>query len=122
MLQPIVISETPEPGSSAAKRSREVLVDHHVQATSKKRRTEFIDVVVEAVTSDRLLHDLLNIVEFEHGEDKERVVIVTTKKLDYHEPMKHVSRVRLVLTGDRSYYIQVKFNVAGAFAFLILAS
>ena len=112
LLQPIAISEAPklrpEQNGSVAKRPTELLVDDHFQSSVKKRRTEFIDFAVHAVMSDQVLRGLLNVGEFEHGDERERVLIVTTKKLDYHEPGKHISRVRLVLIGDGTYYIQVR--------------
>ena len=112
LLQPIAISEAPElrpdPNGSVCKRPTELLVEHHFQSSFKKRRTEFIDLAVQAVMSDQVLRGLLNVGEFEHGDERERVLIVTTKKLDYHEPGKHISRVRLVLIDDGTYYIQVR--------------
>ena len=34
-------------------------------------------------------------------------MVVTTKKVNYHQPARHLSRLRLVVTDDGSYYIQV---------------
>lgn len=98
-----VSSETP------AKQKSQQAVESHFDASLKRKRFEFIRSAVEAVSSDKYLHRLLNFAECEHGDAKEPLVMVTRKKVDHCEATRHVSRLKLVLTADERYYIQV-FN------------
>ena len=87
------------------------------ERSSKKRREDLIDSVVEAFTMDRTLSGLLNVAVCEHSSDdleanpESRVVVVTTTKVHYHEPAGYTSRVRLILTSTGKYCIQVKFTL-----------
>ena len=56
------------------------------------------------------LSGVLKVVVYEHGDDLKatpegRLVVVTPKKVHYHEPAGYTSRVRLILTSTGSYYI-----------------
>lgn len=98
-----------QPASSEtfAKQKSQQAVESHFDASLKKMRREFVRSAVEAVSSDKYLQSLLNFAECEHGDANEPLVIVTRKKVDHCEPARHVSRLKLVLTGDERYYIQV---------------
>ena len=106
LVQPTA-SETPKWSSSISKRQIQLAAEDQGTSSSKRRKTDIVDSVVEALSADQVLHSLLNLLECHHGEAKERLVVVTTKNVNYHEPARHLSRLRLVLTDDGSYYIQV---------------
>ena len=106
LVQPTT-SATPKRSSSISKRQIQLATEDQGTSSSNRRKTDIVDSVVEALSADQVLHSLLNPLECHHGEAKERLVVVTTKKVNYHEPARHLSRLRLVVTDDRSYYIQV---------------
>ena len=106
LVQP-TISATPKRSSSISKRQIQLATEDQGTSSSNRRKTDIVDSVVEALSADQVLHSLLNPLECHHGEANERLVVVTTKKVNYHEPARHLSRLRLVVTDDRSYYIQV---------------
>ena len=39
--------------------------------------------------------------------DKQEILVVTTRKLEYHEPAGYLSRLRLIVGNDQAYKIQV---------------
>lgn len=97
----------PASSETVAKQTSQQAVESHFDASLKKKRREFVRSAVETVSSDKYLNSLLNFAECEHGDAKEPLVIVTRKQVDHCEPARHVSRLKLVLTGDERYYIQV---------------
>ena len=104
-------SDTPKRSSGVAKRQIQLsAVEKSGEKSSKKRRE---DLVNEAFTVDRSLSGLLNLAMYEYGGDdlevapEGRLVIVTAKKLHYHEPAGYTSRVRMVLKSTGNYSIQV---------------
>ena len=109
-------SDTPKRSSGVAKRQIQLsAVEKSGEKSSKKRREEdLVDSLVEAFTVDRSLSGLLNLAVYEYGGDdlevapEGRLVIVTAKKLHYHEPAGYTSRVRMVLKSTGNYSIQVK--------------
>lgn len=109
-------SETPKRSGNAPKRPIQLNVDEHSSDTPLKRRkkkNDFLDSAVRAVTTDEKLSDLLNLdVCQSEGDPEESLVVVTTKILHYYEPAKHISRLRLVLSSNGSYYIQVTLLVS----------
>lgn len=89
-----------------------MLFQHFYQETEKK---DFVDSAIRDVCTDEDLSCLLNLTMCRSGSDPEIekcLVVVTTKILYYHEPAKHISHLRLVLSGDGSYYIQVNYNTS----------
>ena len=79
-------------------------------SVGKKRKTEreFLESAMKAVQEDKEACDLLDVVLCPvNGDAHKLAVVVTTKMLYHHEPVKYVPRLRLVLSGDGSYYIQV---------------
>ena len=107
-------SETPKRSSHRSshppKRSIQLRVGDESSASIKRRKEEdeFVDSAIKAVCDDEGLSNLLNLVVFQRESDSEkRLVVVTTKMMCYYEPVKHMSRLRLVLSCDGSYYIQV---------------
>lgn len=102
---------SPQPSTSTTKRRIQAVEPSQTDPgpSIKKKRKAFLDSAVQAVASDARLSRLLNVSECQRGLDaEERLVIVTTKMVSYHEPAKYVSRLRLVLKDDGSYYIQVR--------------
>ena len=103
---------TPKRKGSAAKRQRpsvvkESTVEDHTKIKRRKKEKDFVDGMIEAFSSGSSLSDSLNVSVCEHGDEQEYLVVVTTKRLYYHDPAEHISRLRLVLNGTGSYYIQV---------------
>ena len=84
-------------------------------SSTKKRKKEkdFIDSAIRAASTDEDLSGFLNLAVCQSEDDPEKVlVVVTTKMLYYHEPAKHIPRLRLVLLGDGGYYIQVMLLIS----------
>ena len=108
LVQP-TSSGTPKRNGNAPKRSIQLTVDEHSRDTPMKRKNkDFVDSAVRAITADEGLSDLLNLDVCQCESDpEESLVVITTKLLHYYEPAKHMSRLRLVLSGNGSYYIQV---------------
>ena len=77
---------------------------------SKKRKLDFIHSAYEAVSSDSNLSDELNVSKCHYGETGEQLLMVTTKAVYYHEPVKYLWHLKLVLTSSASYYIQVNIH------------
>ena len=106
--------ETPKRSSHVFKRQIELTAEERSrERPSKKRREDLVDSVVKAFAADGALSGLPNVAVHEHASDdlqatpEGRLVVVTSKKLHYHEPSGYTSRVRLVLTSTGSYTIQV---------------
>ena len=107
MLAQPAASETPKRSGSTSKRPIQLMDDEHSMIT-KRQKTEkdFVDSAIRAVTTDEHLSSLLNVTVCQNGGDS--LVIATTKMVYFHEPARHMSHLRLVLSpGDGSYYIQV---------------
>ena len=71
-----------------------------------------MDKYVAVVSNDPELSELLNVNVYPTDcicISQEFLVIVTTKIYYYHEPVKHIPHLRLVVLEDGSYYIQVMF-------------
>lgn len=108
-----VAAEQPSRSGEAVKRCR-TAEERSVEEENKKRRKEFVGTLVEAVSEDLALSGSLNLAVYEHCSDdlsagtEGQVVIVTSKKVHYHEPVGYISRVRLVLKDSGKYCIQVK--------------
>ena len=83
--------------------------EHSMIAKRQKTEKDFVDSAIRAVTTDEYLSTLLNFSVCQKGGDSEKcLVIATTKMVYYHEPARHMSHLRLVLSPeDGSYYIQV---------------
>ncbi len=109
MLAQPAVSETPKRSGSASKRPIQLLDDEPSTAKRQKTEKDFVDSAIRAVTTDDHLSTVLNLAVCQNGEDSEKcLVIVTTKRVYYHEPVRHMSHLRLVLSpADGSYYIQV---------------
>lgn len=112
MLAQPTSSETPKRSDSAPKRP--VQPSENECSSTKRQKTEkdFVDSAIRAVSTDEYLSGVLNLALCQSGggsAEKQCLVVVTTKTLYYSEPAKHMSHLRLVLSGDGSYYIQV-FN------------
>ena len=45
----------------------------------------------------------------------EQLLVVTTKAMNYHEPAKYLSHLKLVVTSSSSYYIQVHYDLQSNF-------
>jgi len=96
-----VSSETPKRSGNAPKRHMQLTNDEHSCDTPTKRRKkeDFIDSAIRAVSSDEDLSGFLNLAVCQgEGDSENFLVVVTTKMLYYHEPAKHMSRLRLVLS------------------------
>ena len=106
MLAHPAASETPKRSGSTSKRPIQLLDDEHSTAKRHKTEKDFVDSAIRAVTTDEHLSSLLNVTVCQNGGDS--LVIATTKMVYFHEPARHMSHLRLVLSpGDGSYYIQV---------------
>ena len=99
---------SPDTSERSAIASKEAVDERAREAYINRRKKEkdFVDSVVRAVSSNRVLSGALNVAVCKSDHDS-CLVVVTTKTLYLHEPAKHISRLRLVLCGDGSYYIQV---------------
>ena len=82
----------------------------HLSREVRHRRT--IDSVIRAMSTDEDLSGLLHLAVCQSGDDSEKcLVVMTTKILHFYEPVKHISWLRLVLSGDGNYYIQVNYSI-----------
>ena len=76
---------------------------------SKRPRTQpndsrFIDSLVVSVTGENTFHGL----NFSRcSSDDQELLVVTTCKLDYHEPAGYLSRLRLIVDSNQGYKVQV---------------
>ena len=75
---------------------------------SKKRKLDFVHDAYEALSSD--VSSELNICKCHCDETGEQLLIVTTKAVYYHEPAKYLSHLKLVVTSNSNYYIQVRLS------------
>lgn len=73
---------------------------------SKKRKLDFIHSAHEALSQ---FSDELNICEYHCDKTGEQLLVVTTKAVYYHEPAKYLCHLKLVVTSNYSYYIQVHY-------------
>ena len=109
MLAQPAASEIPKRSGSTSKRPIQLLDDEHSTAKRQKTEKDFVDSAIRAVTTDEHLSTLLNFMVCQNGGDSEKCLVIATPKMVYfHEPARHISHLRLVLSpGDGSYYIQV---------------
>ena len=76
---------------------------------SERRKLDFIHSAHEALAQSTI-SDELNIYECHCDKTGEQLLVVTTKAMYYHEPVKYLSHLKLV-TSSSSYYIQVHYDL-----------